>query len=244
MPITPHPDFAGSAFGPYGDFLAELDASVGRLLDTLDRLGIADDTLVIFTSDNGGTLDPVNREATRARAAGLASNGPLRGGKHDVWEGGVRVPLLVRWPGQVPADTSSPQLVCLTDLLATLAGVLRAPLPTGAAEDSVDVGRAWFEREPGAPVRDHVIVQDAHGTFAIRQLDWKLVERKDLPPMLARNRWFARRIAEARRSAPPHDELFDLASDPGESRDLHAEHPEIVAELRRLLTEERAAGGS
>jgi arylsulfatase A-like enzyme len=240
MPLTPHPDFSGSPLGPYGDFLEELDDSVGRLLDALDRLGVAGDTLLVFTSDNGGTLDPRNPDAIRARAAGLAPNGPLRGGKRDVWEGGVRVPFLVRWPGRVPAGTASPQLVCLTDLFATLAGVLRVPVPAGAAEDSLDVGRAWLEPEPGAPARDHVIVQDGFATFAIRREDWKLVEREDPPPTLARNRWFARRIAQARRRAPPHDELFDLSSDPGETRDLHAEHPEVVAELRDLLRERRS----
>jgi arylsulfatase A-like enzyme len=243
-PIAPHPDFTGSPFGPYGDAIEELDGAVGRLLDALDRLGVTRDTLVIFSSDNGGPVGAVSPEVMRALEAGLAVNGPLRGGKHDIWEGGVRVPFLVRWPGQVPAGTVSPRLVGLIDLFATLAGVLEAPLPEGAAEDSIDVGRSWREAAPGAPVREQVILQDAHGTFAIRHRDWKLVERTELPPIVARNRRFARQIAKARRLAPQHDELFDLAADPGETRDVADEHPEIVAELRRRLSQARSGAGS
>lgn len=105
------------------------DWSVGRLLATLDRLGLTDDTLVIFTSDNGGIVAPGNANASRAMQAGLAINGPLRGGKHSEWEGGFRVPFLVRWPGHVPAGTTSDQMICLTDVLATIARIFHAPPP-------------------------------------------------------------------------------------------------------------------
>ena len=106
-------------------------------------------------------MNPGNENASAAIKAGLAINGPLRGGKHSEWEGGFREPFIVRWPGTVPAGTVSDQVICLTDVLATLASILHVPLPEGNAEDSFDVLRAFTEEKPGAPVRDHVILQSA-----------------------------------------------------------------------------------
>ena len=105
----------------------------------------------------------------------------MRGGKHSEWEGGFREPFIVRWPGKVPAGTVSDQVICLTDMLATFASLLNAPLPKGNAEDSFDVLRAFTESKPGAPVRDHVILQSADATYDLRMGDWKLVERADAP---------------------------------------------------------------
>src|SRR5262249_13383466 len=118
-PITPGKRFQGtSPFGPYGDYVRELDWSVGEVLATLDRLKLADDTLVIFTSDNGGVL---HEDVVKA---GHLANGNLLGQKTDVWEGGHRVPFIVRWPGHVPPGTRTGELICLADMLATLAAVL------------------------------------------------------------------------------------------------------------------------
>lgn len=252
-PVDPHPKFTGSRFGIYGDFIHELDWSVGELLAALDRHNIADNTLVVFASDNGGVVNPNNQEAQVAIKAGLAINGPLRGGKHDVWEGAFRTPLLVRWPGKVPAGTTSEQVVCHTDMLATLAGILQVPLPDGAGEDSFDAGRAFFEAKTGEPVRDHVIVQSADVTYAIRMGNWKLVERENAPQVEPRRRARpagapprerpAGKGAKAKRkAAPAHDELFDLAADPAEATDVHADHAEIVANLRKALAEARDRG--
>ncbi len=238
-PITPGEKFTGSRLGPYGDFAEELDWSVGEVLNTLDRLKLADNTLVIFTSDNGGAITPINKEAVEAIGKGLAINGPLRGGKHDVWEGGFREPFLVRWPGHVPAGTVSDQVICLTDVLATLAGLFHAPLPDGNAEDSFDVMRAFTEAKPGVPVRDHVILQAADATYAIRSGDWKLIERKDPPPFTPRKK-AAPATGEPHAKASKPDELFNLAADPAESQDVAAGHPEIGARLRQLLTKARA----
>ena len=129
-PIVPNPRFSGSPYGKYGDFISELDWSVGQILEKLDKLKLADNTLVIFTSDNGGVVNPGNENASAAIKAGLAINGPLRGGKHSEWEGGFREPFIVRWPGTVPAGTVSDQVICLTDVLATL----REHSPRTAAE--------------------------------------------------------------------------------------------------------------
>ena len=181
-PVAPNPKFTGSPYGKYGDFIQELDWSVGQVLATLDKLKLTDNTLVIFTSDNGGVVNTNHNQSTAvAMSAGLAINGSLRGGKHDEWEGGFREPFVVRWPGKVPSNTASEQVICLTDVLATLAQVLGVPLPKGNAEDSFDVLRAFTETRPGAPVRDSVILQSAHATYAIRQGDWKLIERTDAP---------------------------------------------------------------
>ena len=253
-PVDPHPKFTGSRFGFYGDFIHELDWSVGELLAALDRHKIAENTLVVFASDNGGVVNPNNEEAQIAIKAGLAVNGPLRGGKHDVWEGGFRTPFLARWPGKVPAGTTSEQVVCHADMLATLAGILKVPLPEGAGEDSFDAGPAFFDSEVSGRVRDHVIVHSANAEYAIRVGNWKLVERENAPQVEPRRRArpagapvrerpAGQKGGQARRKAvPAHDELFDLAADPAEAKDVHADHPEVVAKLRKALAEARDRG--
>ncbi len=241
-PVAPNPKFNGSPYGKYGDFIHELDWSVGQVLDTLDRLKLADNTLLIFTSDNGGVVNRGNANASKAMDAGLAINGPLKGGKHSEWEGGFREPFLVRWPGKVPANTVSEQVICLTDMLATLAHVLNAPLSNGNAEDSFDVLRAFTEAKTGPPVRNHVILQAADATYDIRAGDWKLIERVDAPKFEPRNRNAEAKAAKKKKNAPQHDELFNLTADPAETKDVSAENKELVAKLRKLLADARDRG--
>jgi arylsulfatase A-like enzyme len=239
-PIAPNARFSGSAFGSYGDFIHELDWSVGEILGVLDRRGLAGNTLLVFTSDNGGVANErMQDEISAAREKGLLVNGSLRGGKHDVWEGGFREPFLVRWPSRVPAGTISQQVICHTDLLATFAGILNVPLPKGAAEDSFDVGRAFTEEQPGRPVRDHVILQSADATYAIRMGDWKLVERVNRPVFEHRNRKQAAQAAKKARSAPAEDELFNLADDPRETANVVNANVDRLATMRRVLSESR-----
>jgi arylsulfatase A-like enzyme len=240
-PVAPNPSFNGSRYGKYGDFIQELDASVGQVLAALDRLKLTDNTLVIFTSDNGGVVNRARPSISAALDAGLAINGPLRGGKHDIWEGGFREAFLARWPGHVPAGTVSEQVLCLTDVLATLAHVLDVPLPKGSAEDSFDVLRAWTEARPGPPVRDHVVLQAADATYALRQGDWKLIERVDAPKVTYRNQQRAER-AERTKKAAPHDELFNLKADPAEAKDAYAANVELAAKLKQRLREARDRG--
>jgi arylsulfatase A-like enzyme len=242
-PVTPAPEWKGtSPFGVYGDFIHELDGSVGRMLDTLDRLKLADNTLIVFTSDNGGVVNPNNPNASGAIKAGLAINGALRGGKHDIWEGGFREPFLVRWPGKVPAGTVCDDIVSISDVLATLAGILGVPLPRDAAEDSFDASASWLGS--GTPARDFVVLQDAHATYAIRQGHWKLVEREKPPAFTPRSAAAAKKIAAARNREAKQDELFNVATDPAETTDVHTRHPEIVTRLRALLASTRNAGRS
>ncbi len=240
-PIVPNPRFTGNRLGKYGDFIRELDWSVGEVLATLDRLNLADHTLVIFTSDNGGETH--GADAQVAAEAGLAINGPLRGGKHSEWEGGFREPFIVRWPGRVPAATESYQVICLTDMLATFGDVLRVPLTRGNAEDSFSVLRAFTEAKPGQPIRDHVILQASdHATYTIRMGDWKLVERIGAPQFEPRE---TKRSGKTESEPAPianHDELFNLAADPAESKDVSAEHGAVVAKLKQRLVESRDHG--
>jgi arylsulfatase A len=240
-PIAPNPKFKGSAFGVYGDFIEELDFSVGRLLKTLDEHRLADNTLVIFTSDNGGVVANTPEHAF-AQEAGLKVNGPLRGSKHDEWEGGFREPFLARWPGQIPAGSVSEQMICLTDVLATLARVLDVRLPKGQAEDSYDALRAFTEKEPGPPVRDHVILQSADAIYAIRQGEWKLVERQAAPAIQPRNKKKAAAQAKRKKGSPQRDELFNLKDDPAESNDVAAQQQTIAANLKRRLQQARQEG--
>jgi arylsulfatase A-like enzyme len=243
-PMVPNPSFRGSPYGKYGDFIAELDWSVGQVLATLDRLKLADSTLVIFTSDNGGVVNPGNESASAAIKAGLKINGPLRGGKHSEWEGGFREPFIVRWPGKVPAGTVSDQVICLTDVLATLASILGTPLPKGNAEDSFDVLRAFTEPKPGAPVRDHVILQSADATYDIRMGDWKFIERANAPEFTSvRNKKKAAAAEKKKKkAASQRNQLFNLREDIAEEKDLLDANTERAARMKQLLVESRERG--
>ena len=241
-PMVPNPKFTNSALGKYGDFIRELDWSVGEILATLDKLGLGENTLVIFTSDNGGVVNAGNETASAAIERGLAINGPLRGGKHSEWEGGFREPFVVRWPGQVPAGTVSDQVICLTDILATIAGVLKVSLPKGSAEDSFNVLQAFIESRPGIPVRDHVILQSADATYAIRTGDWKFIERANPPSFESvRNKRKAEQ-AEKRRKVQRRDEIFNLKEDPSETTDQLKGNQQRAAKMKELLIEARDRG--
>lgn len=243
-PVAPNPNFTGGAYGKYGDFIQELDWSVGQVLTTLDRLQLTDKTLILFTSDNGGVTNEKNESVSVAMKAGLKINGDLRGGKHSEWEGGFREPFLVRWPGRVPAGTVSDQVVCHTDVLATLAKVLDVPLAKGQAEDSLDTLRAWTEEKPGAPVRESVVLQAADATYTVRVGDWKLVERIDAPKIEYRNKQKAQQAERKRENGPKHDELYNLKDDPSETRDAYAGNEALAAKLKRTLVETRDRGAS
>jgi arylsulfatase A-like enzyme len=239
-PVTPDKDLAGkSAAGPYGDWIHELDQSVGRILATLDKTGAAKDTLVLFTSDNGGVFKPEIERLlqTTAFKAGLKVNGDIRGGKHDVWEGGFKVPFIARWPGKVPAGSTAAQMVSVVDILATTAEIVGTPLPAkqAGAEDS----RSFFSVLTGtaeAKGREDMIVHSADGVFALRKGRWKWIEGVPVDE-----------IAEGARKARKTQhraQLYDTFADPAETKDVSAEHPEIVNELKDLLRRYRDGGFS
>lgn len=240
-PVTPDRDLAGkSKAGPYGDWIHELDRSVGRILDSLDDLGLARDTLVIFSSDNGGVKrhDRMDTPQTQALNAGLAVNGPLRGGKHDVWEGGFKVPFIVRWPGKVPAGTVCEDMICLADILATAAAIVGERLPPAdeAAEDSHSFLPALLGRPGAEPARRDMIVHSSDGVFALRKGPWKWVEGVPVENIKS-----GVRKARADEFRP---QLYNLREDPAETRDVSAEHPDVVKDLSAYLDRYRDGGYS
>ncbi|MEQ1850810.1 MAG: arylsulfatase [Chthoniobacteraceae bacterium] len=239
-PVTPDKDIAGkSGAGLYGDWIHELDRSVGRVLDTLDQMGAAKDTLVIFTSDNGGVFKPENDRLlqTAAFKAGLRVNAGLRGGKHDVWEGGFKVPFIVRWPGHAPAGSVCKGMVSLADILATTAAIVGEELPPASkgAEDSRNILPAILG-DPAKPIRDDLIVHSADGVFAIRKGPWKWIEGvpvDEIKPALRKTH------ADQYR-----EQLYNTQDDPAETKNVSAQHPEVVKELRALLIRYRNGGYS
>ncbi len=241
-PIVPTSEFGGSKFGKYGDFIEELDWAVGQITQALDRNQLAENTLLIFSSDNGGVVHTQNPSAGAAMKAGLAINGILRGGKHDIYEGGFREPYIVRWPGKVPAGTTSDEVISLCDTLATLASILKVSIPSGNGEDSLDVSSAWLGVNSEKPARESIVMQDASAIYAIRRGSWKLIERENPPTFATRGAKGERRKAKASKTAVLHDELYNLTKDPSETKDIAADHPEIVKRLRKLLTSIRDEG--
>ena len=239
-PVTPERDLAGkSAAGPYGDWIHELDRSVGTILDTLDKLGVAENTLVIFTSDNGGVHEPQKSDSpqTQALNAGLKINGDWRGGKHHIWEGGFKVPFVVRWPGKAKAGSVCTQMVSLADVLATTSAIMGAPLPAAdkAAEDSHNILPAILG-DPANPVREDMIVHSADGVFAVRKGPWKWIEGEPVDEV--------RPGARKARADEYKPQLYNLPEDPADTKDVSAAHPEIVKELSALLNRYRDGGYS
>jgi len=230
-PVIPALEYQGlSEAGAYGDFVMETDAHVGRLLEVLDRRGLTQDTLVVLTSDNG----PETTYRARLRRYGHASAGPLKGGKRDLYEGGHRVPFVVRWPAVVQAGRRCDEPVGQVDLLATLADVLGAPLPSGAAEDSASILPALMSEEYPQPLRGPLVHHSGSGYFAVREGKWKL------NMILGSGGSLSPRFVEPRPEelAPgefPY-ELYDLESDLGETRNVAAEHPDVVRGLEREMT--------
>ena len=239
-PVTPDKDIAGtSAAGLYGDWIHELDRSVGRILESLDKTGRADNTLIIFTSDNGGVYRPVGEgPQTEAFNAGLKVNGTLRGGKHNVWQGGFKVPFIVRWPGKAPAGTTCDEMISLADILATTAAVVGEPLPTSfkGAEDSYNLLPAILGETTDKPIRRDMIVHSADGVFALRKGPWKWIEgipEDGIKPGVRKSR-----------GDEFHSQLYNVQTDPAETKDVSADHPEIIAEFTALLDRYRDGGYS
>jgi len=227
-PITPSDRMRGeSGCGPYGDFIQDLDSSVERVLDTLDKLGVADNTLVVFTSDNGGDIPTEeNRPECAAKALGLKSNGDLRGDKHTIWEGGVRVPYIVRWPGKAPAGTVSDTMINLMDTYATVADIMGG---TAVAPDSFSFRKALSAPTTrGGSSRTSMVVGNAQGILALRQGDWKYIEGT-FPETWPENRRGHDYQGQALR------QLYNLKTDPAEQNNVIDTHPELADELQQEL---------
>jgi len=232
-PIVPSEAWQGrSGLNPYADFVMQTDDCVGQVVAALEKEGLADNTLLLFSSDNGPA--PL-ADLAALRDKGHDSSGGLRGTKADLWEGGHRVPLLVRWPGRVQAGTTSDQLVGLVDMMATCAELVGLELPDNAAEDSFSFLPVLLGKASG-PVRETLILHSVSGKFAIRQGPWKLL----LTP--GSGGWSRPSDAEARRQGLPEVQLYNLADDLAEQKNLQAEHPEMVQRLIQLLERQVAEG--
>ena len=232
-PVLPAPEFNGTTdAGPRGDFVYELDVLTGRLLDAMDNLGIDDNTLVLFNSDNGPETvhtDWMRRDHDHDAAGGL------RGMKRDGWEGGHRVPFIARWPGRIPAGQVSGQLTNTTDIFATVASIVGYELPDDVAVDSYDMLPAMLgKRVEEDSIRPHMLTQSFRGEFQIRQGDWKYLDHKGSGGNNY-SKGILQKYALPDTAPQAAGQLYNLAVDPGETTNLFFSEPEKRRELQTLL---------
>jgi len=233
-PIAPSPEWQGkSGISPYADFVMQTDATLGAVLDALDKAGLREDTLLVMTSDNGCSNQANLPELAQS---GHNPNHVFRGHKADIFDGGHHIPFLARWPGHVAPNSTYKELACLNDWFATVADILEKPLPENAAEDSVSLLPA-LKGEP-APVRNRLIHHSVNGSFALRQGQWKLILAQDS------GGWSLPTPGSPAAKALPPVQLYDLSQDIGEQHNLQAEKPELVAQLTRVLLGEIANGST
>ena len=216
-PIAPSKAFQGkSGISKYGDFLMETDWVVGQVMKALEDSGAAENTLVIFSADNG-TAVQANFEELEPKGVDLRHH--FKGRKGQIHEGGHRVPFVVRWPGRIKPGSTCEQTVCMNDFMATVADLLDVSLPENAGEDSTSIMKLLTGEVPRLPDHPSVVNHSLGGQFAIRQGPWKLVPK-------------------------PEMQLFDLSTDPKESRNVATAHPEIVREMAETLEEYKEGGRS
>ena len=241
LPSFPGKDFQGKTkAGPHGDFIFELDYIVGELMKTLGEIGAADNTLVIFTSDNGPEVLSV---VHMRQDYGHDGARPWRGVKRDQWEGGHRVPFIARWPGKTKAGRTSTQPLCLTDLTATFAAITGAKLPHDSAEDSFNMLPALVGEDGGKTIRPYILHQTINLSLAIRKGPWKYLDHKGSGGNgYDRGDLAKYKIDDGAPDAPA--QLYNLSDDPGETKNLYFEKPEVVKELKELLEETKASGRS
>jgi arylsulfatase A-like enzyme len=213
--------------GPRGDLVALVDWSVGQVKADLERLGFADNTILIFTSDNG----------PRIAGNGHKSAGKLRGYKSHIWEGGHQVPFVARWPGRIKTDTISDELVCLTDLIATCGAVVGTELPDDVGEDSFNVLPALLGKKSDKPIRSSMVNHSSMGVFCVRRGKWKLILDTK-----GSGGWVDPRDRKIKAGSP--GQLYNLSEDPYEQNNLWDEHPEKVKELKQLLEKFKRQGHS
>jgi arylsulfatase A-like enzyme len=232
VPRVPHARFAGrSGMGPRGDAILQLDWCVGEVLNTLDRLHLAEDTMVIFTSDNGPVVDDGYKDQAVELLGDHKPAGPLRGGKYSAFDAGTRVPFILRQPARVKPGTSN-ALLCQIDLLASMASLTDQTLAEADAPDSFDVSAALLGRSQTG--RDHLI--EHAGTLSLIQGDWKYIA----PSKGAKRN----KATDTELGNDPEPQLYDLKTDLGEKTNLASQHPERVKEMSALLQKIRQQGRS
>ena len=223
--LPPDPFKGASQAGPRGDMVCVVDWMVGEIDDTLARLGIRDDTLIMVTSDNGAQPADVDGETH-----GHKSCGDLRGYKADIWEGGHREPFIARWPGVIAPGSECDRPVCLVDLAATCADIAGLDLPRNAAEDSFSLLPALTGQDRGQPQREHVVHHSSAGVFSIRRDNWKLIFSLGSGGQ-----------SDPRKADPepggPRGQLYDMAEDWRETRNLWLDKPDVVKDLTDMMVE-------
>jgi arylsulfatase A-like enzyme len=228
-PIVPAPAWKGkSPLGRYGDFVMQTDAVIGEIMDALEANGLADNTLVIVTSDNGcskaAKIDDLQEK-------GHYPSAQYRGSKSDLWDGGHRVPFLVRWPAAVTAGSQCDETICLVDLMATCAALTGAAMPQSAGVDSVNFAPA-LKGEPIVSARKGVVHHSINGNFAYRSGKWKLLLTQ------GSGGWTKAQKVDTR------GQLYDMETDPGEITNLYESHPEVVERLLKQLESDVDRGRS
>ncbi len=219
--------------GPRGDVIVEMDWCIGQMLDFLDQQGLADDTLVIFTSDNGPVLDDGYHDQAVQLNGDHRMAGPLRGSKYSLYDGGTRVPTIAAWPGHVPEGIESDALLCQVDLLASLAALAGAPLPDHSGPDSLNHLEGWLGRSDAG--RRELVAEGVSRTRLLREGSWTMI-----PP---HEGVFMDTNKNVELGKMPEPQLYDLSEDIGQIRNLAAEQPERVERMQaRLEAIERATG--
>lgn len=241
VPRAPNPKFRGkSQCGVRGDAIVEFDWTIGRILEKLDELKLTDNTLVILTSDNGGVLDDNGPDTVHGMGSpdannGHKFNGVLRGTKSTLWEGGTRLPMIVRWPARIQPGVSD-ALVCQVDMLASFAALTGQELAAADGPDSFNVLPALLGEKTAAPCREYLVAQNnGEAPLALRHGHWKYIPGH-VGGKAAPNK-------KAKGSAAA-GQLYNLAEDLGETTDIAAKHPDIVQSMKDKLEEIRAAGRS
>ena len=243
LPSIPGKAFKGKTkVGVHGDFIFEFDYIVGEIIKTLKNLGIEDNTLVIVSSDNGPEVTTSCNMRSLYEHDGAR---PWRGVKRDQWEGGHRVPFIVKWPGKIKKGSISDQTICQTDMMHTCAAITGFVLPDDAAEDSYNILPAFYGKDKGESIRPYTLHQTIKQELAIRKGKWKYLDHKGS----GGNNYKSRKclqdyhnIIDNSPEAP--GQLYNLEDDPGETKNLYYKHPEVVKELMSLLEESKRTGRS
>jgi len=231
-PITPSDYMRGmSDCGAYGDFIQDMDHSVGKIIETLEYMNLMENTIIIFTSDNGGVIHPSNKPdspQSQTLKYGLKVNGDLRGRKQLIYEGGTRVPFIISWPGKIEAGSVSDDMINLVDMFATVGDITRNPLPKSKdiAPDSYSFLPSLINTKNSHP-RTFMVTADGNGMHAIRQGDWKYID--DTPPEGLPEA----KLKDIQENFKP--QLYNLADDPYESLNLYDENPKTVKKLSKEL---------
>jgi len=239
VPRIPHERFQGKTpHGFRGDSIIQLDWCVGELMKTLDRLKLAENTLVVFCSDNGPVMDDGYKDDALEKLGKHRAAGPYSGGKYSVYEGGTRTPFITRWKGRIKPAVSN-EIVCTIDLATSLAALTHQKVPDTGCLDSINVLGAMLGKD-GAKGRDHLIQQDNgnNGTLALRLGDWKLHRHNKKK---ARNVVVETKLAN---TVVPQYQLFNLKTDPAETKNVIADHEDIAKQLRERLASIIEAGRS